>query len=89
MLSHIQMDKKGDIMFLVMELQVSANGTVGNIVTSHNTLPEAQNKFYTICAFAAVSDVPIHSAIILDRTGVLIDRQCFEHPIEVEPESEG
>lgn len=75
-------------MFLVMELQVNNDGTVGNIVTSHSTFPEAQNKFYTVCAFAAISEVPMHSVIILDRTGVLIDRQSFEHIVDTEPINE-
>ena len=73
-------------MFIVIELQVYNDGNVGHIVSSHATLPEALNKFYTICAFAAISEVSYHSAVILDRTGVLIDRQSFEHPVEPEPE---
>lgn len=75
-------------MFIVIELQVNAEGQVGNIVTSHVTLPEAQNKFYTVCAFAAISNIPMHSAVILDQMGVLIDRQSFVHPVEIEPEQE-
>lgn len=75
-------------MFIVMELQVNAEGQVGNIVTTYSTLAEAQNKFYTICAFAAISEVPMHSAVILDQGGVLIDRQTFEHAVEYKPESE-
>ena len=75
-------------MFIVIELQVDQNGNVGNIVTSHDTFAEAQNKFYTICAFAAISQIPIHSVIILDRTGVLLDRQSFTHFIETTPEEE-
>ena len=66
-------------MFIVIELQVNADGTVGNIVTSHATLPEAQNKFYSVCAFAAISEIPTHSVVILDRTGVMIERYSFEH----------
>lgn len=73
-------------MIIVMELQVDKNGTVSHIVTTHETLAEARNKFYTICAFAVVSEVPMHSAVILDRTGVLIDRQSFTHPVKPEPE---
>ncbi len=75
-------------MFLVIELQVDTNGVVGNIVTSHATLPEAQNKFYTVCASAVVSKLPIHSVILIDHSGVMIDRQSFVHPVEIEPEQE-
>ena len=72
-------------MFIVIELQVNAEGQVVSIVTSHNTLPEAQKKYYTVLAYAAISDVPMHSAVILDQMGGLVDRQGFEHPTEVIP----
>lgn len=75
-------------MFIVIELQVSEDGSIGNLVFNYNTFPEAQNKFYTICAFASISQIPIHSVIILDRTGVLIDRQSFIHSAEIILEEE-
>ena len=73
-------------MFIVIELQVYNDGQVGHILSTHETYPEAQNKFFTICAFAVISDVPKHSAVILDDMGVLCDRQSFEHSVEPEPE---
>ena len=73
-------------MFIVIELQVNNGGQVGHILSTHETYSEAQNKFYTICAFAVISTVPKHSAVILDEMGVLLDRQSFEHPVEPEPE---
>ena len=76
-------------MFIVIELQVNAEGVLGNIVTTYNTLPEAQNKFYTICASASISNIFMHSAVILDRGGVLIDRQTFTHSVAPTPEPEG
>ena len=76
-------------MFIVIELQVNADRQLANIVTPYNTLSEAQNKFYTICAYAAISDIPMHSAVILDASGVLIDRQMFTHSVTPTPEPEG
>ena len=75
-------------MFIVIELQVYNDGQVGHILSTHETFPDAQNKFYTICAFAAISEVPKHSAVILDEMGVMIDRKSFEHIIEIEPVEE-
>lgn len=66
-------------MFIVIELQANTEGQVANIVSSYETLPEARNKFYTILASAAVSDVPTHSAVILDHCGNLIARESFTH----------
>lgn len=66
-------------MYIVIELQTNADGQVGNIVTAYDTLPQAQNKFYTICAYAAVSDIPVHTAVILDSTGMTVAVQSFRH----------
>lgn len=71
-------------MYIVIELQTDANGHVGNIVTTYDNLPEAESKFYTICASAALSSVPVHSAVILNNTGMTIANRSFSHPIVVE-----
>ena len=73
-------------MYIVIELQSNIDGQVANIVTAYDTLAQAQNKYYTILASAAISTVPIHSAVILDHCGNLIANQSFSHPVEVEPE---
>lgn len=73
-------------MFIVMEIQVNAEGQVATLVSTYGTLAEAMNKYYTILAFAVVSSVPRHSAVILDQMGVLLERNGFYH--EVEPTSE-
>ncbi len=66
-------------MYIVIELQTNKDGQVSNIVTNYDTLPQAQNKFYTICAHAAISDIPTHAVIILDSEGINIAQQCFHH----------
>lgn len=73
-------------MFIVMEIQVNAEGQVTTLVSTYGTLAEAMNKYYTILAFAVVSTVPKHSAVILDQMGVLLERNGFDHPVEPEPE---
>lgn len=71
-------------MFIVIELQTSANGQVSNIVTSHATIEQAYSKFYTILAAAAVSSVPVHAATILNNYGEEIDHKAFEHGVASE-----
>lgn len=66
-------------MYIVIELQANNKGQVANIVTAYNTLAEAQNKYYTILAAAAISSVPTHSAVILDHCGNLIANNSFAH----------
>ena len=52
---------------------------MGNIVTAHETLQDAQHKFYTVAASAAISSVEKHSVVLLDDDGFIIERTIFEH----------
>ena len=65
--------------YIVIEMQKNAEGQVSNLVTDHNTLAEAESKFYTILASAAINDVPVHSAIIVSEEGFPIKHQCYKH----------
>ena len=65
-------------LFIVIELQ--KNGTqMGNIVTAHETLQDAQHKFYTVAAAAAISNIEKHSVVLLNDDGFTIERITFEH----------
>ena len=65
-------------LFIVVELQ--KNGTqMGNIITSHETLQDAQHKFHTVAAAAAISNVEKHSVILLNDDGFPMERTTFEH----------
>ena len=65
-------------MYIVIELQKNAEGQVANLVTAHNSLAEAESKFYSILAAAAVNDVPVHSAIIVSEEGFPVKHQCYK-----------
>ena len=64
-------------MYIVMEIQKSS--TASTIVNTYNTLNEAENKYHTILAYAAISNVPKHSAVLLTEEGDYIKHECFEH----------
>lgn len=65
--------------YIVIELQKMDNGTVGNIVTAYDSQIEAESKYHQILAAAAISNLPTHSAIIINQCGDLIDSKCYEH----------
>lgn len=65
-------------MFLVIEMQTN-NGVISNIATSHDTMAEADNKYYTILAAAAISNVPKHGAVIIDEDCHLLRGDCYAH----------
>lgn len=66
-------------MYIVIELQKNAEGGVSNLVTSHDTLNDAESKFYSILASAAINSVPVHSAIIVSEEGFPVKHQCYKH----------
>lgn len=66
-------------MFIVIELQKNAEGVVSNIVTSFENLAEAESKYYSVLASAAISKVPVHSAIIVSEEGFPVKHQCYKH----------
>ena len=71
-------------MYIVIELQT--NGTqIGTLINKYSDIAQAYQQYYTILAAAAVSNVGIHTAMIITPTGDVIASQHFSHiitPIE-------
>ena len=74
-------------MYIVIEIQTNANGTVGNLVYSYSDRSQAESKYHTILASAAVSQLPSHAAALMTNEGQLLERKCYHHAAE-EPETE-
>ena len=70
--------------FLVIEIQTSGDGTVGNFVWSFDTENDARSKYHSVLAVAAVSTLPRHTAVIIRSDGALVEDYCFEHEQEAE-----
>lgn len=51
--------------YIVMEIQVN-NGDIATLTDVYEDIGIAQQKYHTILAAAAVSDLPVHGAVILD-----------------------
>lgn len=66
-------------MYIVIELQKNAEGKVSNIVTEHDTLAVAESKYHSILAAAAVSEIPVHSAMIVSEEAFPVKNQCYKH----------
>ena len=66
-------------MYLVLEIQTN-NGTMATIPTQYDTFELAMQKYYQILAFAVVSEVEVHAAIVMDARGVVLANMYYEHP---------
>ena len=68
--------------YLVIEIQHNLDGTVGNIVFAFDDRNQAESKYHSILASAAVSAVYIHSAVLMTSTGVQVAHQSYTHGAE-------
>ena len=66
-------------MYFVIEIQKQKDGAPANLVTAHDTLAEAESKYHSILASAAVSDLAAHSAIIVSEEAFPVVHQCYKH----------
>ena len=78
-------------MYIIMEVQTNADGTVATLVSTYNDVNKdaAESKYHLILSAAAVSSLPRHTAFMLKDDGRIIRSECYEHPVEpesVEPE---
>lgn len=56
--------------YIVIEIQKFADGTVAvPPIASYDSFFEALSRYHTILAAAAISDVPVHTCVVLNETG--------------------
>lgn len=55
--------------YVVMEIQTDANDNTATIVNVYDNAAQAESKYYTILAAAALSNLFIHSAVIIMADG--------------------
>ena len=67
--------------YVVIELQDSGS-QVANIVNSYESVHQAEQKYHQVLSAAAVSQVPVHSAIMLNSEGQYIKSEAYNHRTE-------
>lgn len=65
-------------MFTVIELQTN-NGVTSALTNAYSDESVACQKYHQILSFAAVSNVDIHTAIILNESGNTLKCESFAH----------
>lgn len=68
-------------MFIVLEMQKTGD-QVATLVNSYAELNKAKQKYHQVLAAAAVSAVPVHTAVILEEFGNVLEYEHFEHEEE-------
>lgn len=73
-------------MYIVMEIQNS--GSVATLIDQYADKNQAESKFHTVLSAAAVSAVPVHSAVLMTDDGIWLRSECYKHPAPAAEESE-
>ena len=73
--------------YIVLELQTNADGGVGTLVTAFDDWNQAESKYHTVLASAAISSLPCHAAVLLTHDGCMLSNKSYEHA-QPEPEPE-
>lgn len=74
--------------YLVTEIQHWDTGTIQNPTWSYDDRNKAEAKYHTVLAAAAVSALPVHSAMLFTDEGFTLESKCYKHSKEPEPEPE-
>lgn len=72
--------------FLAIEIQTYEDGTVGNLVYAYDELNQAESKYHAILSAAALSELPMHAAVLLRSDGASLSSKFYERLPEPEPE---
>ena len=68
-------------MYIVIEIQTSA--TVATLVNSYDDRNQAESKYHQILTAAALSNVPKHSAVLMNDVGQTIKNETYIHEVTV------
>lgn len=74
--------------YTTIENQLRLDGSYGLLYDHFTDQSLAEAKYFTVCAAAAVSGLPYHSAHILRSDGIIIEGHVWDRRVPPEPEPE-
>ena len=66
-------------MFVVLELQRSGESSLATLTDTFVDQDMAEQKYHTILAAAAVSQIGLHSAVMLTEDGRVLKSESYRH----------
>ena len=67
--------------YIVVELQTT-DGTTALLTNTYADKAQAEQKYHTVLAAAAVSAVGVHACAMLTEDGRLVKNECYRHTAE-------
>lgn len=74
-------------MYAALEIKLKGDGTMTVDKYIKETRDEAERAYHSILASAAVSEHPVHTAMIINPEGATLKRESYKHE-PAEPEAE-
>lgn len=71
--------------YIVIELQ---NGSIGGNNWSYDSRADAEVKMYQVLSEVVKSSVEVHTVMLVTDEGFPLERKCYKHGAEPEPEPE-
>jgi len=66
-------------MYIIQEIQTNGTQTALTPAATYTDKNQAESRFHTILASAAVSSVEVHTVMMYDEHGNVIKREFYEH----------
>lgn len=73
-------------MFCILEIQTNGTSMTFLPIIKKDTIEEAESVYHQILAAAAISSVEVHTAIIFNKFGQVIKKECYLHSEEAKEE---
>ena len=66
-------------MYTVIELQTNGGTTTALTPVTKTTRDDAEQEYHLKLSYAAVSQVEIHSVVLLNAEGKTLKSECYKH----------
>lgn len=73
-----------ETVYTTIENQIRNDGSKGLLYDHYTSYDQAIAKFFTVCAAAAISDIPYHSAHLLRSDGTMVESRVWDRRTEDE-----
>ena len=64
--------------YTTIENQLRSDGTYGLLYDHFEDKARAESKFFTICAAAALSEIPYHAAYLIQDNGLILGSKIYD-----------
>lgn len=65
--------------YYIIEIQKHENGNYAHLIDTANDMKNAESKAYTKLQYAAISNRPVHTVLIIDEEGSLYSSKCYKN----------